>query len=85
MKMPDFYTAHKVKEGHWIVSKLGDPSEIPDYYEIRKVGPRTTTCSCPTRIQPCKHIALLKTFEKENHLGDGWLYDGSKWFEPIVL
>jgi len=49
---------------YWEVSKWGDKNEPEIVYEVRKTG-RGFRCNCPSNRPSCKHIDLVKQYEKD--------------------
>lgn len=63
-KDPEYMVVDTKVSNSYIVTKWTNKKDPRDIYHVTK-GNDKWFCSCPTRMKPCKHIALVKQWLKD--------------------
>lgn len=60
-----YYMCRKVNAGKWELTKWEEGNTMPsDIYVVFMGSGDHWKCSCPSMKRPCKHVAMIKAFDR---------------------
>ena len=59
----------------YLISKLDGNLEVKASYAMYDDFENKLTCNCPSRKRPCKHVAFLAAFLREDQIDGELLFD----------
>lgn len=70
----------------YIIGKLDEDLDVLATYTLVENASGSLHCTCPAYKPWCRHMDMLRKFQAEEHIGDGYLYnfDGKAWIPPVT-